>query len=136
MSKWQFYLRWFKKAFTGPLSWVQLIAFLFTIGGGAVPYAFPQWESSVPGVVWAASAAVLLIALVLGILTAPYRMYKKKEHAYDQLAKQLDQRLAMAVRGDVVLGERDKTAIVRVTKQGEGTELIRNCTGYLLVHVG
>ena len=91
MSRRQFYSQWLRKTFTGPLSLVQLVALFLTIVGGAVAYFVPQWQSFVRIAIWAAPAVVLISAVMPGLLAAPYKIYKEKEQAHDQLAKQLDE---------------------------------------------
>ena len=129
MSWRQFYFQWLKRGVTGPLPKVRLFAFLLAIVGGAVAYFIPQWESPVRVVVWAASAVVLVSAVMVGFLLAPYRMYKELWARNNAMEERTNPKLEITEATETNIGQVGRGWALRV--RNIGTESAKGCHGRL-----
>ncbi len=86
-----FYFRWAKLAVTGKVAIVEVIATLFAIVSGFLVFRFPTLQNVIGNLLWQIPLAMLLVLLIYGFFTAPYKIYKEKEQEANSLKMKLSE---------------------------------------------
>ena len=79
MTRYQFYKMWAKETFIRPFIVVDSIAVITTIVGGAISWYFPQLDNIARLLMWVIPLGVLLVVVLVGFLTAPYRILNRAQ---------------------------------------------------------
>jgi len=85
-----FYREWFKRAFTKPLLYVDLLAGFLAIVFAAISYFCPLGSSLMNLLAWAIPLGVFAASLVVGAVLAPYLIHKDEREKSDRLKAELD----------------------------------------------
>ena len=86
MEWYQFYWEWIRMAFTKPLAITQAVAFVCLLIAAFLKWKNPSWEGVMSNLIWQIPSGILVLLLLAGLITAPYRIYKDKQGEVEKIS--------------------------------------------------